>query len=536
MQVHPHRKANRSASREPHPLLLSHNLFTGTTEPPMSSVPFGILRLGLETEENIFSSKIESLNSIIELIETDSLALDQGANKLPYKPPTLSTPAGRPFRCVSDISELWLQEHWDMLVVTSGDARSCDWVLNQTYELSNIIVDVFEYHFQIGNQSQEDFGRPAAASRGGGTGRRVGSKGRRVRKPRRRNVKPTGEPEGQENDQSVEVTKVAIKEIIETEMEMYSMNTFKEYDGKGSTIVYTRWIEKMELVQDMSRCGDAQKSREVAIGMAWDDLKVLMREEFCPSNEIQKLETDYGTTSRSGLSNVAYTNRFHEWLSGSNGANNDSECCTKAGVFNYLMRPLEVSNRSNTEREEMVFPDDLSRLPPIQEIKFQIELIPRAILVVNFPYRLAPSKIEELSGQLRELQDKGFIRPSSSPWGAPGEERKNAFQSLKDKLCNAPVLALPDRLEDFMIGLFGDYDCEIRYHLGKANVVVDALSRKERVKPKRVRAMNMTLQSSIKDKILAAQKEASDEFAGLQKGIDKMIKCSSDGALYYLDL
>nr|GEX96452.1 putative reverse transcriptase domain, aspartic peptidase domain protein [Tanacetum cinerariifolium] len=51
--------------------------------------------------------------------------------------------------------------------------------------------------------------------------------------------------------------------------------------------------------------------------------------------------------------------------------------------------------------------------------------------------------------------------------------------------------------------LFSDYDCEIRYQPGKANVVVDALSRKERVKPKRVRAMNMTLQSSIKDRILA---------------------------------
>ncbi|GJU17707.1 putative reverse transcriptase domain-containing protein [Tanacetum coccineum] len=85
------------------------------------------------------------------------------------------------------------------------------------------------------------------------------------------------------------------------------------------------------------------------------------------------------------------------------------------------------------------------------------------------------------------------------------------------------------------IELFSDYDCEIRYHPSKANVVADALSRKERVKPKRVRAMNMTLQSSIKDRILTAQKEAMDESTGMQKGLDEMIKQRSDGTLYYLD-
>ncbi|GKG33365.1 hypothetical protein Tco_0433524, partial [Tanacetum coccineum] len=71
---------------------------------------------------------------------------------------------------------------------------------------------------------------------------------------------------------------------------------------------------------------------------------------------------------------------------------------------------------------------------------------------------------------------------------------------------------------------FSDYDCKIRHHAGKANVVADALSRKERVKPKRIRAINTTLQSSIKDKILVAQEEASDESAGLQRGLDELIE------------
>ncbi|GJT02499.1 putative reverse transcriptase domain-containing protein [Tanacetum coccineum] len=137
-----------------------------------------------------------------------------------------------------------------------------------------------------------------------------------------------------------------------------------------------------------------------------------------------------------------------------------------------------------------------------------------------------------------------------------GEEQELAFQTLKDKLCNAPVLALPDGPKDFVVycdasglGLdcvlikrgkviayaSSDYDCEIHYHTGKVNVVADALIRKEIVKPKRVKDMNMTLQSSIKDRILAAQKEVVDESARLQKGLDKMIEKRSDVTLYYLD-
>ncbi|GKE90173.1 putative reverse transcriptase domain-containing protein, partial [Tanacetum coccineum] len=62
-----------------------------------------------------------------------------------------------------------------------------------------------------------------------------------------------------------------------------------------------------------------------------------------------------------------------------------------------------------------VFPDDLSRLSPIQEIEFQFELIPRATPIAKSPYRLAPYELEELSGKLKELQEKGFIRLSLSP-------------------------------------------------------------------------------------------------------------------------
>nr|GEY58907.1 retrovirus-related Pol polyprotein from transposon TNT 1-94 [Tanacetum cinerariifolium] len=66
-----------------------------------------------------------------------------------------------------------------------------------------------------------------------------------------------------------------------------------------------------------------------------------------------------------------------------------------------------------------IFPDDLSGLPPVREIEFRIDLIPGALPVVKSPYQLAPSEMLELSSQLKELQEKGFIRPSQSPWGAP---------------------------------------------------------------------------------------------------------------------
>nr|GFC24049.1 putative nucleotidyltransferase, ribonuclease H [Tanacetum cinerariifolium] len=66
-----------------------------------------------------------------------------------------------------------------------------------------------------------------------------------------------------------------------------------------------------------------------------------------------------------------------------------------------------------------VFPDELPGIPPVREVEFSIELIPRAEPILKAPYRMAPIKLKELKDQLQELLERGFIRPSVSPWGAP---------------------------------------------------------------------------------------------------------------------
>ncbi|GJZ35205.1 putative reverse transcriptase domain-containing protein [Tanacetum coccineum] len=327
-----------------------------------------------------------------------------------------------------------------------------------------------------------------------------------------------------------------------------------------------------------------------------------------------------------------------------------------------------------------VFLEDLPGLPPMRQAKFQIELVPGATPVARAPYRLAPSELQELSTQQQELSDKGFIRPSSSPWGAPvlfvkkkdgsfrmcidyrelnkltvknrylfpriddlfdqlqrsrvyskidlrsgyhqlrvreedipktafrtrytvnhdeeehaeylklileflkeeelyvkfskcefwlskpmmkltqknmkfdwSEKAETVFQLLKQKLCSAPILALPDGSENFVVftvmlshqkelnmrkrrwlELLSDYDWEIRYHPGKANVVADALSRKKRIKPLRVRALVLTIGLNLPVQILNAQVEArKEENYGTKDfgGMIKKLEQRADGTL-----
>ncbi|GJR59337.1 putative reverse transcriptase domain-containing protein [Tanacetum coccineum] len=97
-------------------------------------------------------------------------------------------------------------------------------------------------------------------------------------------------------------------------------------------------------------------------------------------------------------------------------------------VFLAHVTTKEVEDKSEKKRLKdvpivqdfpKVFPEDLPGLPLTRQVEFQIDLIPGAAPVARAPYRLAPSEMKELSEQLKELSDKGFIRPSSSPWGAP---------------------------------------------------------------------------------------------------------------------
>ncbi|GJT39873.1 putative reverse transcriptase domain-containing protein [Tanacetum coccineum] len=425
-------------------------------------------------------------------------------------------------------------------------------------------------------------GRSTAAPRGGKTGGRTGRGGGR-----------TGEPTGRVLDFSTVIAQ-QLQNLLPTIIAQVGSCSYKEFlacnpkdfDGKGGAIVYTRWTEKMKSVQDMNRCGDHQKvkyycqfiigrhdmftlsileGQEAAFSMTWKDFKALIREQFCPNNEMQKLESEFWCHAMVGVIHAAYTDRFHEQLarivphlvtpenkrikrynlrlapqSDDGDSNEPTICNSKTGrhlptttnpvrkgytgsvpkcincnvhhhlempcltctnynrlghfTKDYRAGPRMVEPSTQTRRTtsfqiklfinggqghgnndnwacgrafvmgsekahqdpnivtgmdclsrhkaEIVFHEKVVRIPlprgemlrvigewpeekitpfsrNTQEIKFRIDLIPGAMPVAKFPYRLAPFEMEEVSNQLRELQDKGFIRPSLSPCGAP---------------------------------------------------------------------------------------------------------------------
>nr|GEZ25005.1 hypothetical protein [Tanacetum cinerariifolium] len=195
----------------------------------------------------------------------------------------------------------------------------------------------------------------------------------------------------------------------------------KEYDGKRGAIIYTFWIEKMELVQDMSGCEANQKvkyttgsfvskaltwwnslihtrGREAAVGIKPSDLEFSYEIEIASEHLVEidkvikgcKLETE---GHKFDINLIPFGSRSFDVIIGMDW------------LSNYKVKKQEelVVVRDIPE----VFLNDLLGLTPSREIKFQIKLVPGAILVVKSPYRLAPSEMEELSGyhQLRVHED-----------------------------------------------------------------------------------------------------------------------------------
>ncbi|GJR46657.1 hypothetical protein Tco_1314760, partial [Tanacetum coccineum] len=129
-------------------------------------------------------------------------------------------------------------------------------------------------------------------------------------------------------------------------------------------------------------------------------------------------------------------------------------------------------------------------------VEFRVDLVPGATPVAKSPYRLAPLEMQELSEQLQELQDEvlELLR----------KEKLYAKSNVKDKILATP--SETSKVENAPAEMLCDLDqqMEKRADDGKANVVTDALSRKERVKPRRVRAMAMTIQYGVRGMILTA--------------------------------
>ncbi|GJZ04694.1 putative reverse transcriptase domain-containing protein [Tanacetum coccineum] len=245
-------------------------------------------------------------------------------------------------------------------------------------------------------------------------------------------------------------------------------------------------------------------SRDVPASMSWNDFKFMMIQEFCPSHEIQKLESELWNHAMVEAGHAAYTDRFHELARLVPHLVTPKSRMIERYVYGLTpqIRGIEPSNLGfrneikiasgqlveidkvikgcKLEIEDHVFDIDLIhfrngsfdviigidwlanykakiichekvvRIPladgkvlrvlgerPEEKARLLMsakaneknqeeivvvrdfhELIHGATPVAKSPYRLAPSELEELSGQLRELHHKGFIRPSSSPWGA----------------------------------------------------------------------------------------------------------------------
>ncbi|GJZ89050.1 putative reverse transcriptase domain-containing protein [Tanacetum coccineum] len=221
---------------------------------------------------------------------------------------------------------------------------------------------------------------------------------------------------------------------------------------------------------------------------------------------------------------------------------------TRYGHYEFHVMPFGMTNAPAEKKEHE------------EHLKVILELLKKEELYAKFSKCLTGYYQRFIEGfsKITKPMTKLTQKKVAFEWG---DKQEAAFQTLKNKMCSAPILALPQGAENFIVycdashkglgvvfmqnekrhylygtkcrvftdnkslqhildqkelnmrqrrwlELLSDYDCEIRYHPGKANVVADALSRKERIKPLRVRALVMTIGLDLPKQILNAQTEA----------------------------
>nr|GEV08991.1 putative reverse transcriptase domain-containing protein [Tanacetum cinerariifolium] len=317
----------------------------------------------------------------------------------------------------------------------------------------------------------------------------------------------------------------------------------KDYDGKGGAIVYTRSIEKMELVLDMSGCGANQKVKYttesfINKALTWCNTQIhamvaatepttiqsavlksrMLTDEAIRTGSLKKNTEKRGNdgelsrkenvrddnkrsrTGRALCQGLQVGPRMVTPVSTRNLTTARGACFEYGGTDHYKatcprlnLAPRPGGNCQNqpmaTDREIEGHTFDIDLIPfghrridvivgmdwlsrykaeTICHEKFHIDLILGAMSVTKSPYRLAPFEMEELPSQLRELQDKGFIRPSLSTWGAPVlfvKKKDGAFRMCIDyrELNKLTIKNLP-RIDDLFDQLQGS--CGLVYCSG----------------------------------------------------------------------
>nr|GEV69693.1 putative reverse transcriptase domain-containing protein [Tanacetum cinerariifolium] len=253
-----------------------------------------------------------------------------------------------------------------------------------------------------------------------------------------------------------------------------------------------RWFKRTESVFSRSRCAEENKVT-FATGTLTDEalswwnayaqpmgieqankitrtkLKRLLTNKYFPQTEIKKIEEDlynlivkgndlkpYGTASSiEGNVTASKPQKLEESINiaqsfdvviGMDGLSKNhakilcDEKVVHIPINGETLIIQVVEKKSDKKRLEDIlvvkefpdiFPKDLPGLYPVRQVEFQIDLIPGAALVARTPYRLALSEMQELSNQLQELTDRGFIRPSTLPWGAPVLFVKKKYDSFR---------------------------------------------------------------------------------------------------------